>query len=107
VSFEFSRLIRWGQKTAAEPSVTWRYGFAVLAVLAATGLRHAFNPVLSTQAPYISFTFAVIVAALFGGRLPGLTAAALSGLLVDWFFLKPPRSLSILSQEAFWDWRSS
>ena len=80
MSFIVSKLIRWGQTTAAEPSVIWRYGFGVFAVLAATGLRLAFNSIVGTYAPHVIFALAMIAAAWFGGRGPGLAATALSPL---------------------------
>jgi len=48
-------------------------------VLAATGVRLAIEPHLG---PYLPFLMAVMVAALLGGRAPGITAAALSILSV-------------------------
>ncbi len=90
------------RSTAANHGVLWRYGTAVFAVFAATGVRIAFNPVLGAQAPHVPFALAVILAARFGGRGPGLAAVALSALSVAWFFIEPFRSLSIASSEGIW-----
>lgn len=98
--FEFSKLVRWARGTAA--IVVWRYGIAVAAVLAATGVRLAFNPVLGVEAPHVPFALAVIVAARFGGRGPGLVATALSALSVDWFFVWPFHAFAITSPEGLW-----
>ena len=99
---EFSQLSRWGQKTATEPSVIWRYGFGVFAVLAATGVRLAFNPVVGVHAPHVLFVLAVIAAAWFGGRGPGLAATALSALSTVWFFIEPSHSFAMAHPEAIW-----
>jgi signal transduction histidine kinase len=81
------------QETPA--SVISRYGFAVVAVLVATAVRLAFNRVLGVQAPQGAFTLAVVLAAWFGGRGPGLLAAVLGALSMDWFFLEHRHSLKI------------
>jgi signal transduction histidine kinase len=100
--FERSRLVQWAEKTASTPGALWRYGLAVAAVLAATGVRLAFNKVLGVQEPHGSFTLAVIVAAWFGGRGPGLLATLLNTLSVDWFFLAPHHAASIPTMEEIW-----
>jgi PAS domain S-box-containing protein len=82
--------------------VVWRYGLAVAAVAVAAGARLALNPVLSVHAPYLPFTLAVTVGALVGGRGPGLAANALSALVIDWLFLRPPHSLAITDRTAAW-----
>ena len=71
-------------------------------MLAATGVRLAFNPVLGVEAPHMPFNLAVIIAAWFGGRGPGLVAAALSAFSVDWFFVEPLHSPFISSREGVW-----
>jgi PAS domain S-box-containing protein len=71
-------------------------------VAAATAVRLAFQPIVGEEAPHMPFNLAVIVAAWFGGFGPGLAAAALSALSVDWFFLEPIASLGIASREGTW-----
>ncbi len=100
--FDFSRLVRWVQQKAPNPGVVWRYGIAVAAVFAATSLRLALNPVLGVQEPHVPFALAVIVAAWFGGRRPGLVATALSALSLNWFFLEPRHALAIARPEEIW-----
>jgi PAS domain S-box-containing protein len=90
------------RQTVADPSGAWRYGFAVVAVVVAAGVRLAFNPLLEVQGPYMPFYFAVIIAALFGGRGPGLVATATSGLWMQWLFLKPAYCLPVTIQTANW-----
>ena len=99
---EFSKAVGSARRMATNPSAIWRYGFAVVVVLAATGVRLAFNPVLGVEAPHMPFNLAVIIAAWFGGRGPGLVAAALSALSVDWFFVEPLHSPFLASREGVW-----
>lgn len=57
------------------------YLIAVLAVAVAYGVRLGLDPWLADRAPYLLFTPAVLVAAVFGGLWPGLLALALSTVL--------------------------
>ncbi len=66
-----------------------------MAALAALGVRMALDPILGSQAPYIPFIIAIVVASRYGGRGPGLAATAISGLSVDWFYLQPRNSLAL------------
>jgi signal transduction histidine kinase len=100
--FEFRKLARRARRTAANAGVTWRYGFAVGAVLVATAVRLAFNKVLGVQNPYGTFNLAVVLAAWFGGRGPGLLAAALSALCIDWFLLRPVHRFAVPNPEESW-----
>src|SRR5215469_13833342 len=93
---------QWVRQKAAYPSVTWRYGFAVFVVLAATGVRLAFNHVVGVYAPTVLFGLAVIAAAWFGGRGPGLAATALSALSGVWFFAAPPHTFYFAHPEEIW-----
>jgi PAS domain S-box-containing protein len=102
VPFELSKTVRWVRLGAANRSAIWRYGFAVVAVIAATEVRLAFHPIVGAHAPYLPFNLAVILAAWFGGLGPGLAAVALSAFSADWFFLEPLHSHLIASPEAFW-----
>jgi PAS domain S-box-containing protein len=77
-----------------------RYAVAVIATLAALGVRLVLDPVLGVHAPYLPFTAAVIVAARFGGRGPGLVCAALSTLGILYFFIDPRYSFLIARHEA-------
>lgn len=59
------------------------YAIALLAVLFATAVRFGLEPWLGGRAHYLVFVVAVLVAAVFGGRLPAIFAAALSVLSVN------------------------
>ena len=103
VSFEFRRLVQRARQMAAERGIISRYAIALAAVFAATGLRLAFKLVLGLEAPHVAFAFAVILAAWFGGRGPGLVATAVSALSFDWFFLEPIHSLAIAHSQDIWE----
>jgi len=70
-----------------------RYGVAVLLVAVATVLRLEFLGILGARAIYITFYPAVILAALFGGLLPGLVAGAMSAMAANYFWQPPIYSL--------------
>jgi PAS domain S-box-containing protein len=102
VPWELIKAADLARPMATNPSTLWRYGFAVVVVLAATGVRLAFNPVLGLEAPHMPFNLAVIIAAWFGGSGPGMVAAALSAVSVDWFFVEPLHSPFIAGREGVW-----
>lgn len=75
-----------------------RYGVAVLVVIAALGLRLLLNPILGgISVPFITFFFAVMVAAWYGGAGPGIFAALASTVVADHFFIAPVGSFSFNS----------
>lgn len=81
---------RWGP---IEASVSWlnswprRYGFALIAVVAATLVRYAFVVVLGVLPPFVLvFPAAIIVVALLAGFRPGIFATLLSTLSIALFF---------------------
>lgn len=55
-----------------------RYVIAAGAVAASALLRLLLDPVLKDESPMLAFVVGVAVAALYGGRGPGLFATALS-----------------------------
>jgi PAS domain S-box-containing protein len=70
-----------------------RFGFAVLAVAGATGLRLLLDPILLNHVPFITFFFAVYLASLFGGLGAGLFATVLSAAAGAYFIAEPRFSL--------------
>ena len=66
-----------------------RYGFAVLLVALATGVRVALRPIIPTGFPFLTFFLAVMLAAWRGGVGPGLLASVLSTLAADLLFIEP------------------
>src|SRR5215472_6073306 len=76
-------------------SAIWRYGMAALLVAAALGVRFAFDPIPGRHSPFLVFPIAILLAARFGGWLPGLVATLLSTLGGWYFFISPPFSFAI------------
>ena len=72
-----------------------RYAVAALAVIAASVIRLWFLDGLGLRAPYITFSPAVILAALYGGLGAGLLATALSAGVAAFFLIEPAGSFSI------------
>lgn len=58
------------------------YGVAIAAVSGAAAVQLALVPWLSGRAHYLLFTAAVLVAAIYGGAMPAIFAAALAAALV-------------------------
>jgi K+-sensing histidine kinase KdpD len=75
----------WRTKTVSE---AWRYGLAVISCA-------ALAVALPTDAAVSSFTIAVVVSSLYGGRGPGILSVALSALSFDYFFLPPRRHFTV------------
>jgi len=91
-------MLKTQEKRQTAPSAGSRgrgYALAVGACLAATGIRFLTEPTLGVYAPYLPFLLAVVVAARFGGRGPGLVAGVLSALSANYFFIEPRFSLAI------------
>ena len=66
------------------------YGLALALVLIALGVRLGMTSLIGLRYPLLVFLLAIMGAARFGGRGPGLAATFLSTILV-WYFLFPPR----------------
>jgi len=62
---------------------------ALLAVAVAAVVRFAFLQVLGLRSPFLTFYPAVMIAAIFGGLLPGLLASSLSTLIADYYWIQP------------------
>jgi K+-sensing histidine kinase KdpD len=75
------------------------YGVAVVAVAAALAIKVLFGG-LGADHPFILLPAAVIVAAWYGGRGPGLVAAAIAAIGADVLFL-PPAGLGVLRDDVF------
>lgn len=94
-TFQGNELVsRAGRTGQAGPVL--RYGFALVAVAFALAVRLLLQPVLGEAAPLLAFVPAVLVAAWFGGKGPGLLATAAGGLAGTWFFLPPHGNMGIL-----------
>jgi PAS domain S-box-containing protein len=69
--------------------VGWRYGAAFAAVGISFLLRQALTPWLFDDRGFIVFLPAIVIVAFIAGLRPALLTAALSGILV-WYFFIPP-----------------
>jgi PAS domain S-box-containing protein len=72
-----------------------RYALAVGVVVAAFLTRYLLADLLGSRVAYITFSPAVMVAALLGGFWPGILATGLSGLLAAVWILPPVGQLKI------------
>jgi K+-sensing histidine kinase KdpD len=76
-----------------------RYGVALAAVALALAIKYLFGG-LGADHPFILLPAAVIVSAWYGGRGPGLLAAAISAIGADILFL-PPAGFGVLRDDVF------
>ncbi len=67
----------------------FRYGTAMLVVAFVFFVRLELQPVLESRAPFLLFTFSVMVSAWYGGFGPGLLATVLGTAVGFYFFLNP------------------
>jgi len=75
------------------------YGVAVAAVALALAIKYIFSG-LGVDHPFILLPAAVIVAAWYGGRGPGLLAAVIAAIGADILFL-PPAGFGVLTTDLF------
>src|SRR5438445_13777845 len=75
------------------------YGVAIAVVAASLAVEYLFTD-LGSEHPFVLLPAAVIVAAWYGGRGPGLLAAVIAALGADILFL-PPAGLAILGDGLF------
>jgi signal transduction histidine kinase len=70
--------------------VGWQRGLFIAAfgVLLAFGVRIALRPLIGSASPFLMFTPAVAIAALYGGGFSGALATAASAILGSHFFLR-------------------
>ncbi len=87
----------FSRKSNFEPRSTWaRYGVAVSCVVLGWMAREALTPAVGpTELPFIFFFPAVVVAALYGGRWPGVLGTLLGAAAANWFFTEPVHSWAI------------
>ncbi len=75
--------------------VAWRYGAALLAVIATSGLIGAILSAAPIGNMPILYLVPVLVAATRLGRGPAILAALAAFLLYDWFFVQPLHEITI------------
>jgi K+-sensing histidine kinase KdpD len=79
-------------------SALMRYGLALAVVLIAFGLRFYFFGTTDRRFPFIFFVPAAMIAAWFGGMVPGLLATAAGLMLGDYFFLSEHSALGTVRE---------
>lgn len=75
-----------------ELPITWRYGLAILAVVASTALRWALLPWMGTTVPYNVAMVAFIAVTIFLGIGPALLSVVLSNIAVEAFIMGAART---------------
>jgi PAS domain S-box-containing protein len=73
----------------------YREAIAAAMVLAATAVRLAFLTELRSEAPFLLFYPAVVLAALYGGLRAGLLATALSAIVTSFLWSEPANWLAL------------
>jgi K+-sensing histidine kinase KdpD len=76
-------------------SFTLRYGFALVSVVAAVGLRRSLDPWLQMSFPFATVFFAILLTVWVGGLKPALTAVLLGAIASDYFLLSPRGSFKL------------
>ncbi|MFB9430487.1 sensor histidine kinase [Streptoalloteichus tenebrarius] len=93
------RAIRWVRSglSSSRKLLGWLLAVLLPSLATALGLWMAQDLLLSTNV--IDYFLATVVVALVGGLGPALLAAALSGLMLNFFFTEPVYTLGIATQE--------
>ena len=79
-------------------SAVARYGVAIGVVLIAFALRFYFFGTADKRFPFIFFVPAAMIAAWYGGMVPGLIATAAGLMLGDYFFLSEHSALGTVHE---------
>lgn len=72
-----------------------RYGFALLAVAVAFGIRLGFDSELGSKHVFITFIVATIFVTWYAGFKPAVLTAILGFMMASWFFLPPRHSFQV------------
>jgi PAS domain S-box-containing protein len=75
------------------------YGLSLLAVVIAIGLRLLLWPIVGDRVPFITLFAAVVFAAWFGGKLPGIVALIACTAGAAFFILEPRYSFAVQQPE--------
>src|SRR4051812_12092128 len=74
-----------------------RWMVAATLVVVALAARWTLAPLLKDQTPYVFFAVAALLAAWYGGLLPGIAAGVVGGFLAKIFFVEPRTGLAFVS----------
>lgn len=75
------------------------YGLAIVSTAAAILARKAFDPIFGEHYPFITFMFAIILTAWYGGVGPAMVALVLGFMSAAYFFLNPRGSVEVYGVE--------
>ncbi|GAA4858571.1 ATP-binding response regulator [Luteimonas vadosa] len=81
------------------PSRPMAYFLALAAAIIAIVVRVAIAPALFTNATFIPFFLAVLLAAWYGGFGPGLLATVIGATATNWLLLEPTGSFAVADQD--------
>jgi len=65
------------------------YAIGLVAVVLTAAFKLALDPFIETGSPFLLFSGAVLIAAWFGGSMPGLTTTLLASAVSRYFFVSP------------------
>lgn len=75
------------------------YGLAIVSTVAAILARKTLDPIFGEQYPFITFMFAIILTAWYGGVGPAMVALVLGFMSAAYFFLNPRGSVEVYGVE--------
>jgi signal transduction histidine kinase len=75
------------------------YLLAILSVFLALQALWFIQPYISISPPFITFLAAIMVIAWYGGFRPALFAIVLSGVTIDYYFIRPPFGFTLSPAE--------
>ncbi len=81
------------ESRASTAEHVWRYGIAIVAVLAAWGLRGALAAHIPAEIPFATFYLAVAIAGWLGGFGPAVIATLLSAAIAGTLYVRPEAGL--------------
>src|SRR5438270_11705888 len=86
-----------GLAPAQRPTALMKYAVAIGCVLLAFAIRFSLTPLLGEELPFMLFIAAVLVAAWYGGAMPGGVAMLLGLVVADYFFL-PRKGMPLMPE---------
>jgi two-component system sensor histidine kinase/response regulator len=103
MSRQISRIVAPLAVNEPPRSLAVRYGFAVLSIGLATGVRSLLDPALGDQSPFPSMLLAAMVTVWLGGIGPAVAAVILGALSADYFFIVPRGSFGLKGADQYAD----
>src|ERR1700686_2448377 len=85
-----------GAEAARRAQAVWGYGLAILCAGVALAVTASLrNPLFPTPL----FFAAIVISTWYGGGIPGVTAVVLATFSLDYYFIPPVGSLSLIKPE--------